>query len=107
MHGLLPHRRAVVNQDLAEVGGRWPRFAAEALAAGFRSVHAFPMRLRGTVIGALNLFRVDAGSLEAERPRSPPRPSPTWPPSPSSSTAPLARPRSSTSSSTTRSTAAS
>ena len=32
----------VVNQDLATVDGRWPRFAAEALAAGFHSVHALP-----------------------------------------------------------------
>ncbi len=30
----------VINQDLATVNGRWPRFAAEALAAGFHSVHA-------------------------------------------------------------------
>lgn len=30
----------VVNQDLAVVNGRWPRFASEALAAGFHSVHA-------------------------------------------------------------------
>ena len=43
--------------------GRWPRFAPEALAAGFRSVHALPMRLRGNVIGALNLFHVDAGPM--------------------------------------------
>jgi GAF domain-containing protein len=53
----------VVNQDLASVDGRWPRFAAEALAAGFHSVHALPMRLRGTVIGALNLFHIDAGDM--------------------------------------------
>jgi len=53
----------VLNQDLAGVNGRWPRFAAEALAAGFRSVHALPMRLRGTVIGALNLFHVEPGEL--------------------------------------------
>jgi GAF domain-containing protein len=53
----------VVNQDLASADGRWPRFAAEALAAGFHSVHALPMRLRGTVIGALNLFHVDPGDM--------------------------------------------
>lgn len=53
----------VVNQDLATVNGRWPRFAAEAIAAGFHSVHALPMRLRGTVIGALNLFHVKAGEM--------------------------------------------
>jgi GAF domain-containing protein len=55
----------VVNQDLAAVNGRWPRFAAEALAAGFRSVHALPMRLRGSVLGALNLFRDGAGEMSA------------------------------------------
>jgi transcriptional regulator with GAF, ATPase, and Fis domain len=53
----------VINQDLAAVNGRWPRFAAEALEAGFQSVHALPMRLRGAVIGALNLFRVDRGEM--------------------------------------------
>jgi GAF domain-containing protein len=53
----------VVNQDLATVNGRWPRFAAEALAAGFHSVHALPMRLRGTVIGALNLFHIEPGVM--------------------------------------------
>ena len=53
----------VLNQDLATVNGRWPRFAAEALAAGFQSVHALPMRLRGSVIGALNLFHVEPGEM--------------------------------------------
>lgn len=55
--------KPVVNQDLAAADGRWPRFAAEALAAGFHSVHALPMRLRGSVIGALNLFRVGPGKV--------------------------------------------
>jgi GAF domain-containing protein len=55
--------QAVVNQDLATMDGRWPRFAPEALAAGFRSVHALPMRLRGAVIGALNLFHVEPGEM--------------------------------------------
>ena len=53
----------VVNQDLATVNGRWPRFAAQALAAGFHSVHALPLRLRGTVIGALNLFHIEPGEM--------------------------------------------
>jgi GAF domain-containing protein len=55
--------RPVINQDLATVNGRWPRFAPQALAAGFRSVHALPMRLGGTVIGALNLFHAQAGEM--------------------------------------------
>jgi GAF domain-containing protein len=54
---------AVVNQDLLEANGRWPRFGPEAIAAGFRSVHALPMRLRGTVIGALNLFHTVPGEM--------------------------------------------
>jgi GAF domain-containing protein len=51
--------RPVVNQDLAVANGRWPRFAAEALAAGICAVHALPMRLRGNIIGALNLFHTE------------------------------------------------
>ena len=55
--------RPVVNQDLAALNGRWPHFAPVAVAAGFLAADAIPMRLRGTVIGALNLFRTEAGSL--------------------------------------------
>jgi GAF domain-containing protein len=54
---------AVLDQRLADAAGRWPRFSVEALDAGFLTVHALPMRLRGTVIGALNLFQVDTGPL--------------------------------------------
>jgi GAF domain-containing protein len=53
----------VAKRDLAVVDGRWPRFARRALDAGFRSAHAFPMRLRGDIVGALNLFRTDEGPM--------------------------------------------
>lgn len=56
----------VVNHDLSVEDGRWPRFAAVALRAGFRAADAIPMRLRGQVIGALNLFRTEVGSLTAD-----------------------------------------
>jgi GAF domain-containing protein len=46
----------VVNVDLVEVEARWPLFREATTAAGFRSVHALPLRLRGEVIGAMNLF---------------------------------------------------
>ena len=49
-------QQPVVNADLRQAQDRWPQFAPRAIAAGFLSVHAFPMRLRNEVIGALNLF---------------------------------------------------
>ena len=52
--------RPVMNESLSSGTGRWPRFAVEARAAGFDTVHALPMRLRGNVIGALNLFHVES-----------------------------------------------
>jgi serine phosphatase RsbU (regulator of sigma subunit) len=53
----------IVNHRLAARGGPWPRFEPRAVEAGFRSVHALPMRLRDVTIGALNLFRTDEGAL--------------------------------------------
>jgi GAF domain-containing protein len=46
----------VINVDLGAATPRWPRFAPQATAIGFQSVHAFPLRLRNQVIGALNVF---------------------------------------------------
>jgi GAF domain-containing protein len=42
---------------------RWPSFAAAARREGFDGVLALPLRLRGRVIGALNLFDAKDGTL--------------------------------------------
>ena len=49
----------VVNVDLTQ----WPEFAEAAAASGYASAHAVPLRLRGQVIGALNLFRTGTAPL--------------------------------------------
>jgi len=53
----------MVNIDLAEVAERWPRFRAATTAVGYRSTHAFPLRLRGQVIGVLNLLCTNRTTL--------------------------------------------
>jgi GAF domain-containing protein len=56
----------VVAADLAGEADRWPLFTSEAVAAGFRSAHSFPLRFREQVVGALNLFRAQPGLLDDE-----------------------------------------
>ncbi len=59
-------RLPVLNHHLDATARHWPRFEEFALNAGFRSVHALPMRLRSEVIGALNLFCTDQHHLEED-----------------------------------------
>lgn len=47
---------AVVNVDLETARSRWPRFSLAAAEVGYQSTHAIPLRLRDSVIGAMNLF---------------------------------------------------
>lgn len=56
--------RAVSHQNLADAAARWPLFAPEAERAGFHAVQALPLRLRGTVIGALNLFHTGPEAMD-------------------------------------------
>jgi GAF domain-containing protein len=53
----------VANTDLAVEPERWPRFTPRAIDSDFHSVNALPLRLRGEVIGALNLFHAAAGEM--------------------------------------------
>jgi GAF domain-containing protein len=58
--------RPIFVPDITADSHRWPRFARRTTGAGFGSVHAMPMRLRGEVIGALNLFGREPGMIDAE-----------------------------------------
>ena len=65
-HDCYHERRPVVNTDLGQAETLWPQFAPRARAAGFQSVHAFPMRLREDVVGALNIFGTVAVRFEPD-----------------------------------------
>lgn len=56
---------AVSVADIASDGGPWPVFQAAAIKQGFAAVFATPLRLRGQVLGAMNLFRNEIGELNA------------------------------------------
>ena len=57
--------RPVNHPDLTSADDRWPRFAPAATEAGFRTVHALPMRLRAKILGAFNLFHTEAHQLDS------------------------------------------
>lgn len=57
---------AVIVGDIDGDTRHWPLFRAEALRQGFHAVFATPMRLRGQVLGAMNLFSTHAGVPSAQ-----------------------------------------
>jgi GAF domain-containing protein len=52
--------------DTAAAPEAWSAFRESALAQGFHSVYAVPLRLRNSVIGCLTLFRSQTGVLSDE-----------------------------------------
>lgn len=50
--------------DLVGEPDRWPAFTAAATAAGYRAVHAIPMRLDGRTFGGLNVLYTRAAPWE-------------------------------------------
>jgi GAF domain-containing protein len=57
----------VVNVPPAEMRRLWPLFMAKLSEHGFGSSHAFPLRLRDEVLGAVNLFsRAETALVEEE-----------------------------------------
>lgn len=57
--------KAVIHGDLG-AGSPWPQFGRKAIEAGLPSVHAFPMAVRGIVVGTMNLFMDSPGPLRAD-----------------------------------------
>jgi ANTAR domain/GAF domain len=55
----------VLVDDLKAEAARWPAFAERAAEYNFVGLTALPLRLRTERVGALNLFRNDAGPMSA------------------------------------------
>jgi GAF domain-containing protein len=54
----------VEHERLQAGSGHWPRFSAMAIAAGFQSASALPLRLRTVTVGALNLFHMGEAPMD-------------------------------------------
>ncbi|WP_432546956.1 GAF and ANTAR domain-containing protein [Kineococcus sp. SYSU DK004] len=58
-------RQPVLVGDLAAEEDRWPAFTGAVLEAGVRAVFALPVVLASDHVGALDMFRHEAGPLDA------------------------------------------
>jgi GAF domain-containing protein len=54
---------AISVPNIQSSGGKWPAFQKAAMQNGFHSAHATPVRLRGQIIGTMNLFGSKRGAL--------------------------------------------
>lgn len=64
----LDQDRPVLAPDISDVAnGRWPWFTPAALRAGAAALFVLPLRAGQTRLGALSLYRVDAGDLTAQQ----------------------------------------
>lgn len=59
----------IVCVDLDVDRQRWPKFTAAALDAGFRSIHAFPLRLVSHAVGGVNVLFSQPTDLSPEKAR--------------------------------------
>ena len=57
---------AVSVPDIELSEARWPHFARAAVDVGYSAVHSIPLRVQGSVIGSLNLFRCAAGPFDLD-----------------------------------------
>lgn len=55
---------AVSVREISE-SQQWPKFRTAAMEQGFHSVLATPMKLRGKILGTMNLFGITAGEVTA------------------------------------------
>jgi GAF domain-containing protein len=55
--------KPVVVDDIDSFASQWPLFQKAALQQGFRSANCTPLRLRGQIIGTMNLFGSTVGAM--------------------------------------------
>jgi hypothetical protein len=67
-HEAFASRRPVLTPDLRSVGqGRWPGYSSAALESGVGAVFAFPLHVGAVVLGVLDVYAEQPGSLSQEQ----------------------------------------
>ena len=57
----------ILAPDLAALADRYPRFVPRALEVGIRSIHAFPMNVRGEQLGSMDVVATETVDLDANQ----------------------------------------